>query len=112
MLALAAVYRPNERTDWEDCEITAVRNDGYVLRQVGRPLAGVWLAQRHQVRIAGRVLELREFSTEAAKATSEAMKRVWEAHRLPAMTTKQLGQYKILRTVADRDEALRLVLEP
>ena len=53
--AIAAVWRPNPRRDWADVEIVGDHGSGQlVLRETGKVLAGVWLAPRESIRIAGR----------------------------------------------------------
>jgi hypothetical protein len=51
-----ALFRHVPLSDWSGCEIIGVdyRRDRFVLREVGKPLCGIWIAQAEQVRIPGR----------------------------------------------------------
>lgn len=47
-----AFYREVPGTAWQACEIVATHPRGLVIREVGRPLPGIMLADWSQVRVA------------------------------------------------------------
>lgn len=114
-----AVYRATPADAWLDCEIVGRQEGGIVLREVGKAYAGVWLADPDQVRIAGPIFQFREpFGNDdpavRARATAAAragMKRWWADRKLPPMTPSQQYQYRHVRELRGREEALRQVVE-
>lgn len=46
------LYRARHGEDWTGAEIVARHPAGFVLREIGRPLPGIWIATEDQVRCA------------------------------------------------------------
>lgn len=92
---MQALYRADSTQDWQDCEIIGRHSDGYVLREVGRALPGVWIATRDQVRVPVGVIE---------------QPAIVARNYLPAGLNRQ-GKYRYLREVVGPQEALRLLGE-
>lgn len=92
----ATFYGESAGDDWRECEIIAARSDGLlILRELGKPLPGVWLASRAQVRVLVGTLEAPE---------------IVRRNYLPKeATASQLHTYRKIREVASREVALRLV---
>lgn len=92
----ATFYRESPGDDWQECEVIAKRPDGLlILRELGKPLPGVWLASRAQVRVLVGTLEAPE---------------IVRRNYLPkGATASQLHTYRKIREVASREVALHLV---
>jgi hypothetical protein len=93
----AALYRATPQAEWVDVEIIDWKHRQYVVREVGKPLPGVFLATFDQLRIPGGVIEQPEIEPR---------------NYLPkTMTPAQRYLYRQVREVCGRDQALRIVLE-
>ncbi len=91
---VAAVYRASGATDWQDCDIIGAHDGGLlVLREIGKPLPGVWLANLGQVRIPGGSFDQPEIHPRKYLPDSAAR---W-------------GKYRVIRELFGREEALRQV---
>lgn len=93
-----ALYRATSRDDWLECEIIARHPGGFVLRETGRQMPGVWLASPAQVRVIVGTLEAPE---------------IVRRNYLPKdATPNQIYRYRIVREAASREVALRQVFGP
>jgi hypothetical protein len=93
----AALYRATPKAEWTDVEVIGWKHRQYVVREVGKPLPGVWLATFDQLRIPGGVIE---------------QPQIERRNYLPKnMTPAQLYLYRQVREVCGREKALQLVLE-
>lgn len=89
-----AVYRASDADDWQDCRLIGAHDGGaLVLREIGKPFPGVWLANLSQVRIPGGSFERPE---------------IHPRKYLPKDATRW-GKYRVIRELFGREEALRQV---